>query len=108
GTDGSLRVATIDPGLLTMDVPVEVDATVSIARSGPVALGRTALSAAVVAVDSQNTVRAATRPIGGGSWTPLIPLLSLVPISPLGGVSVVSIDLGGVASAGGGDGVGCL
>ena len=107
GTDGSLRVATIDPVLLTMDVPVEVDATVSIARSGPVALGRTAFSAVVVAVDSQNTVRAATRPIGGGSWTPLIPLVSLVAISPLGGVTVVSIDLGVMAIAVGVDGVVC-
>jgi hypothetical protein len=88
-------------------VPVEVDATVSIARSGPVALGRTAFSAVVVAVDSQNTVRAATRPIGGGSWTPLIPLVSLVAISPLGGVTVVSIDLGVMAIAVGVDGVVC-
>jgi hypothetical protein len=84
GTDGSLRVASIDPVLLTMDVPVEVDPTVPIARSGPVALGRTASNVVVVAVDTQNIVRAATRPIGGGSWTPLLPLLSLVEISPLG------------------------
>jgi hypothetical protein len=107
GTDGSLRVATIDPVLLTMDVPVEVDVTVSIARSGPVALGRTAFSAVVVAVDSQNTVRAATRPISGGSWTPLIPLLAPLAISPLGGVSVVSIDLGVMAIAISVDGIVC-
>ena len=56
---------------------------------------------------SQNTVRAATRPISGGSWTPLIPLLSLVAISPLGGVTVVSIDLGVMAIAVGVDGVVC-
>ena len=35
GTDGSLRAFTIDPVLLTMEVPVEVDATVSIRASAP-------------------------------------------------------------------------
>jgi hypothetical protein len=105
GTDGSLRVASIDPVLLTMDVAVEVDPSVSIARSGPVALGRTASNVVVVAVDSQNVVRAATRPIAGGAWAPLVPLWSLVEISPLGGVTVVSIDLGVMAIAVGVDGV---
>lgn len=107
GTDGSLRAASIDPVLQTVDVPVEVDATVSIARSGPVALGRTALKVVVMAVDSQNTLRAATRPIAGGNWTPLLPLLSFVEISPLGGVTLVSIDLGVMAIAVGMDGVVC-
>jgi hypothetical protein len=107
GTDRSLRIASIDPVLLTMDVPVEVDATVPIARSGPVALGRTALNVVVVAVDTQNTLRAATCPIAGGSWTPLAPLLSLAQISPLGGVTLVSIDPGVMAIAVGVDGVVC-
>ena len=107
GTDGSLRVASIDPVLLTMGVPVEVDPTVSIARSGPVALGRTALNVVVMAVDTENTLRAATRPIAGGDWRPLEPLLSLVEISPLGGVTVVSIDFGVMAIAVGVDGVVC-
>ena len=107
GTDGSLRAFTIDPVLLTMDVPVEVDATVSIARLGPIGLGRTASNAVVVAVDAQNVVRAATRPLRGGSWTPLIPLLSLVAISPLGGVTLVSIDVGVMAIAIGANGAVC-
>ncbi|MDM0109871.1 S8 family serine peptidase [Variovorax sp. J22R24] len=105
--DGSLRAFTIDPALLTMDVPVEVDATVSIARLGPIGLGRTAANAVIAAVDAQNVVRAATRPLSGGTWTPLIPLLSLVPISQLGGVTLVSIDLGVMAIAIGTNGVIC-
>ena len=107
GTDGSLRVASIDPVLLRMDAPIEVDRTVPIARSGPVALGRTARDVVVVAVDTQNALRAATRPIAGGDWTPLVPLFSFVEISPLGGVTVVSIDLGVMAIAVGVDGVAC-
>ena len=61
----------------------------------------------VVAVDTQDTVRAATRLITGGSWTPLVPLLSSVAISPLGGVTVVSIDIGVMAIAVGIDGIVC-
>lgn len=99
GADGSLRVASIDPVLLTMDVPIQVDATVSIARSGPVALGRTAQNVVVIAVDTENHLRAATRPIAGGNWTPLAQLFSLEDISPLGGVTLVSIDLGVMAIA---------
>ena len=43
----------------------------SIGRSGPVALGRTAFNVVALAVDTTEHVRAATRLIGGGSWTPL-------------------------------------
>jgi hypothetical protein len=107
GTDGSLRVASIDPVLQTMDVPIEVDATVPIARSGPMALGRTATNLVVMAVDTQNNLRAATRPIAGSSWTPLGQLFALGEISPLGGVTVVSIDLGVMAIAVGVDGAVC-
>ena len=52
-------------------------------------------------------MRAATRPLSGGSWTPLIPLLSLVAISPLGGVTAVSMDLGVMAIAIGVNGAVC-
>lgn len=51
--------------------------------------------------------RTATRPIAGGDWTPLTPLLSPVPISPLGGVTLVSIDLGVMAIAVSFEGVVC-
>jgi hypothetical protein len=107
GADGSLRVATIDPFLITMHVPVEVDASVPIARAGPVALGRAGSNVVVAAVDTQNAVRAATRPIGGGDWTPLEPLFSLAGISPLGGVTLVSIDSGVMAIAVDVDGLVC-
>jgi hypothetical protein len=106
-TNGLLQAATIDPVLLTMDVPVVVDAGVVIDPTGPVALGRTALNVVALAVDTQGTLRAATRLISGGSWTPLIPLVALVAMSPLGGVTVVSIDLGVMAIAVGVDGVVC-
>jgi hypothetical protein len=107
GTDGSLRAATIDPVAKTVDVPVEVDASVAIATSGPVALGLTALNVVALAVDTQGTLRAATRPVAGGSWTPLIPVLSQIAISPLGGVTAVTIDIGVMAIAVGVDGIVC-
>jgi hypothetical protein len=105
GADGVLRVASIDPEAATLGVPVEVDASESIARSGPVALGLTASNVVVAGVDTQSVLRAATCPFVGGSWTPLEPLLSLVEISPLGGVTLVSLDLGVMAIAVGIDGV---
>jgi hypothetical protein len=107
GTDGVLRVTTLDPVTQTVDPPVVVDAAVTIAAQGPVALGRTTLSVVVLAVDTQGTLRAATRAIGGGAWTPLVPVPALIACSPLGGVTAVSIDFGVMAIAVGADGVVC-
>jgi hypothetical protein len=106
-TGGVLSATTIDPALLTMDAPVEIDASVAIATSGPVALARLAVSVVALAVDTQGTLRAATRLISGGNWTPLIPLLSPVKISPLGGVTAVPIDFGVMAIAVREDGLVC-
>jgi hypothetical protein len=107
GTDGVLRAIAIDPVAKTIDVPVVVDATVAIETSGPVALGLTALSVVALAVDKQGTLRAATRLIAGGSWTPLLPVLSPIAISPLGGVTAVTIDIGVMAIVVGVDGIVC-
>lgn len=107
GTDGSLRAVTIDQVNITVDTPVEVDASIAIGRSGPVALGRTALNFVVLAVDTQGVLRAATRLIAGGSWTPLLPVLSQIAISPLGGVTAVTIDIGVMAIVVGADGIVC-
>ena len=59
----------------------------------------------ILAVDTEGVLRAATRPAAGGDWTPLLPILSSVAISPVGGVSAVSIDLGVMAIAVDKDGV---
>jgi hypothetical protein len=72
-----------------------------------VALGRTALNFVVLAIDTQGTLRAATRLIAGGSWTPLIPIVSPIAISPLGGVSAVTMDIGVMAIAVGVNGIIC-
>lgn len=106
-SDGSLRVASIDPVAGTIDVPVVVDALVAIDTSGPVALGLTALNIVALAVDTKGKLRAATRPIAGGSWTPLLPILSPIAISPLGGVTAVTIDIGVMAIVVGVDGLVC-
>ena len=90
GTDGSLRATTIDPVTRTVSAPIEVDASVAIATFGPVALGLTAANVVALAVDTQGVMRAATRPFAGGTWTPLIPVRSLIAISPLGGVTAVT------------------
>ena len=82
GSEASLRVATIDPVAKTVDVPVEVDAGVAIDTSGPVALGLTALNVVALGVDTQGTLRAATRLIAGGNWTPLLPVPSPVEGQP--------------------------
>lgn len=107
GADGSLRVATIDPVAKTVEEPVEVDFNVAIDTAGPVALGLTALNVVVLAVDTSGTLRAATRLITGGDWTPLIPIVSAITLSPLGGVTAVSIDIGVMAIAVGTDGIVC-
>lgn len=107
GSDASLRVASIDPVAKTVGVPVEVDASVTVDTSGPVALGLTALNVVALGVDPQGTLRAATRLIAGGSWTPLLPILSPIAISPLGGVTAVTIDIGVMAIAVGVDGIVC-
>jgi len=105
--DGFLRVVSIDPVLGTMELPVVVDSVLYLPTSGPIALGLTAQNVVVMVVDYQNVVRAATRPIAGGAWTPLLPLLSPVAISPFGGVTLVSIDLGVMALAVSSDGIVC-
>jgi hypothetical protein len=104
GADGLLRVVTFDPTTLTVGAPVTVDPTVTIAAQGPVALGLTSLNVVVIAVDTQGSLRAATRPIGGGAFTPFIAIPSAVVISSLGGVTAVSIDFGVLAVAIGADG----
>jgi hypothetical protein len=107
GTDGVLRVTTFDRVTQTVDVPVVVDATVTIATQGPVALGLTAVNVVALAVDTQGILRAATRLIGGGAWTPLVPVPAAIAVSPLAGVTAVTIDFGVMAIAVGIDGVVC-
>ena len=107
GDDGFLRIISIDPAAGTIEPPEVVDSVLYLPRSGPIALGLTAQNVVVMVVDYQNVVRAATRPIAGGAWTPLLPLLSPVAISPFGGVTLVSIDLGVMALAVSSDGVVC-
>lgn len=105
GSEGWLRVTTIDPAARTMDVPVEVDVQVTIDTSGPVALAVAGQNVVVLGVDTEGLLRAATRPIAGGTWTPLLPVLSPIAISPLGGVAAVSLDLGVMAIVVGVDGI---
>jgi hypothetical protein len=105
GSEGWLRAATIDPAARTIDVPVEVDVQVTIDTSGPVALALAGPNVVVLGVDTEGALRAATRPIAGGSWTSLLPVLSPIAISPLGGVTAVSLDIGVLAIVVGVDGV---
>ena len=107
GTDGVLRVTTLDPVTQTVDAPVVVDSNVTITTQGPVALGLTALNVVALAVDTQGILRAATRLIGGGVWTPLLPVPAAIALSPLGGVTAVTIDFGVMAIAVGIDGIVC-
>ncbi len=104
GSDGWLRVVEIDPAATTVSPATVVDVQATIATDGPVALATAGGSLVVLAVDTERLLRAATRPAAGGEWTPLLPILSSVSISPLGGVAAVSIDLGVMAIAVGVDG----
>jgi len=97
--DLSLRVTALDPFARTIDVPVVLSSAVPFSRHGPVALVLLPTSVVVMAVDLQNNVQVATRPVAGGAWTPFIPVLSIVPICPMGGVTLVRIDLGVMALA---------
>jgi Subtilase family len=105
GSEGWLRVTEIDPAAGTVGAAVVVDVQATIDTAGPVALVLAGGNVVVLGVDTDGVLRAATRPVAGGDWTPLLPLLSTVAISPLGGVTAVSIDLGVMAIAVGVDGV---
>ena len=94
GADGSLRATTLHPPTRTLDAPVEVDPTIAIDTLGPIGLGLAAHNVVALGVDKQGALRAATRAVAGGAWTPLIAVLSPVPLNPLGGVTAVSIDIG--------------
>ncbi|SEF12728.1 Subtilase family protein [Rhizobiales bacterium GAS191] len=107
GTDGSLRATTIHPATRTVDAPIEVDPSVAIDTFGPVGLGRAGQNFVALGVDKQGVLRAATRAVAGGAWTPLLPVLSAIPLSPLGGVTAVTIDIGIMAIVVGVDGVVC-
>jgi hypothetical protein len=100
GSEGWLRVATIDPLAGTIEEPLVVDVQVTADTSGPVALGATDDSVVVLAVDTDAVLRAAVRPLAGGEWTSLTAVDEAQPVSPLGGVTAVSLtDLGVMALA---------
>lgn len=105
GSEGFLRVTTLDPVTLTIDTPVVVDVQANIDTSGPVALGFAGPNVVVLGVDTDGILRAATRLRGGGNWTPLLPVLAPILVSPLGGVTAASIDVGVIAIVVGTDGV---
>ncbi len=105
GIEGRLRVTPIDPVARTIGTPVEVDVQVTIDVLGPVALARAAGNIVALGVDTDGALRAATRLATGGDWTPLLPVPSLIAISPLGGVAAVSLDVGVMAIVVGVDGV---
>jgi hypothetical protein len=100
GSEGWLRVATIDPLAGTIEEPLVVDVQVTAETSGPVALGATDDSVVVLAVDTDAVLRAAVRPLAGGEWTSLAAVDEAQAVSPLGGVTAVSMtDLGVMALA---------
>jgi hypothetical protein len=96
GAEGWLRITTIDPVTQSMDAPVVVDVQVAIATLGPVALARAGNNLVVLAVDVDNQLRVSTRPVGGSDWTSLATVDSPRAISPLGGVTAVSMSDVGV------------
>ena len=106
GSEGWLQALSIDPVAGTIEAPVVVDVQVTIATSGPVGLGRAGANVVALGVDTEGDLRAATRPFAGGDWTPLIAVVSTVAVSPLGGVTAVSLDgLGVMALVMGIDGI---
>jgi hypothetical protein len=91
GSDGSLRVVSIDPVANTIDVPVDVDASVAINTSGPVALGPDGVKR-----------RGACHGKAGQAPGPPFACSAVefgcpccrIAIRPLGGVTPVTIDIG--------------
>jgi len=69
---------------------------VAIATLGPLALARAGNNIVVLAVDVDNQLRVATRPVAGGDWTSLGTVDSPRDVSPLGGVTAVSLSDVGV------------
>lgn len=95
---GRLRVASLDPDLLIFGEPITVDADVTIAGAGTVALAVAGSSVVVLAVDIAGALRVATRPVGGGDWTQLGTVPGLLSLAALGGVVAVGMaDVGVMA-----------
>ena len=108
GADGLLRATTIHPAPRIVDAPVDIDPAVAIDTFGPVGLGLAGPNVVAFGIDKQGVLRAATRAIAGGNWTPLAPVPSAFPLSPLGGVTAVSLDIGIMAIGVGIDGIVCF
>lgn len=96
GAEGLLRVTTIDPVARTIAAPVVVDVQATIDTSGPVALGIIGTQVVALGVDTEGILRTATRPIAGTSWTALTSVKAPQLLSPLGGVTAVSMAASGV------------
>jgi hypothetical protein len=94
GADGWLRTVTLDPVTNAIETPGVVDVQATIDARGPVALVLAGGKVVVMAIDTEGTLRAAVRPEAGGDWSPLLPVPAISPLSPLGGVVAVPIDLG--------------
>jgi hypothetical protein len=73
-----------------------VDVQATIDTSGPVALGMIGTQVVALGVDTEGILRTATRPIAGTSWTALTSVKAPQLLSPLGGVTAVSMAASGV------------
>ena len=91
---GLLQVFSIDPVARTVGGAVVVDPSVHVAASGPVALASAGTNLVALAIDLHGVLRAATRPLAGGAFTPLLGVPALPgsrALSPLGGVTAVTV-----------------
>ncbi len=96
GTDARLRVFQLDPVAESVSAGAVIDATASIAATGPVALATTSSQIAVLAIDTDGVLRAATRPVAGAAFSTLTKVGSPLPLSPLGGVTATGMADSGV------------
>jgi subtilase family protein len=100
GSEGWLRVTTIDPAAGAVAAPVVVDVQVTIDTSGPVALAVAGANVVVLGIDTDGVLRAATRPAAGGEWSALGAVPAPQLLGAFGGVTAVTmVDVGVMAIA---------
>jgi len=92
GTDGFLHSCAIGVLPPTFEAFAPVDASVTVAATAPVSIVLSGSTLFAIAVSEFGFLQFATRPVGAGqTWSPLIPIDPLEPVSLLGGATAFAL-----------------
>jgi len=92
GTDGLLHSCAVGVLPPTFEAFAPVDTSVTVAATGPVSIVLSGSTLFAIAVSEFGFLQFATRPVGAGqTWSPLIPIDPLEPVSLLGGATAFAL-----------------